>query len=148
MHSFMQQAEQLAQRSLDPSSKTSCVLVDQHGAYIAGCCNRFVIGDPEDTTEVWNDHSNKYDHVVHAEVLAVATAARGCQSTLYGCAYLPWYPCLNCAKTLLAAGIIRVVCHCPDWDHSRWGDDFKKVRALFERMNTKVLFAEPQGENK
>lgn len=54
-------------------------------------------------------HLTEYGRVVHAEMEALMACARNCVSTLKSTLYCTTFPCHNCAKHIIAAGIKRVV---------------------------------------
>ncbi|MBI5520893.1 MAG: hypothetical protein HY916_12655 [Desulfovibrio sp.] len=52
----------------------------------------------------------EFSRAIHAEMEAILSAARGCKAGLRGgTLYVTTYPCDNCVKHILAAGIKRVV---------------------------------------
>jgi dCMP deaminase len=66
----------------------------------------------------WGDMSETIEHKVsgcrnatHAELNALAFAARQGISTDNGTLYVTLSPCLDCARALVAAGIVRVFYH-------------------------------------
>ena len=117
-----------ASRSKDPSSQVGCVLVDTNRDPVAFGYNGFGEGSPE-TETLWQ-RPIKYDHVIHAETNAVGRAAkRGCSTS--GCtAYVTAFPCLSCAKVLIAAGIVRVVARTV---LHGWNEDHRKASREFDR---------------
>lgn len=126
---FMNLAESLAvDRSKDESTQVGCVLVNRDMDPIAFGYNGFGEGSQE-TDELW-ERPQKYDHVIHAEANAIGRAARRGHSTEGSTAYITVFPCLNCAKTLIAAGVKRVVA---DRTLRGWDEDHKKAAAEFDR---------------
>ena len=53
------------------------------------------------------DNSNQY--IIHAEINSILKVARSNQSCAGATIYLTSMPCLECAKFILQAGIIRIV---------------------------------------
>lgn len=117
-----------ADRSKDSSTQVGCVIVDENRDPVAFGYNGFGPGS-EETEEMW-ERPEKYDHVIHAETNAVGRAARrGCSTE--GCtAYITAFPCLPCAKILIAAGIKKVVAL--RLIHG-WDDDHRKAAKEFTR---------------
>lgn len=104
---FMALALTLADyRSKDPRRQVGCVIVNEAKDPIAFGYNGFAAGVTE-TRDAWAA-PDKNLHVIHAEVNAIGRAARrGCATE--GCiAYVTAFPCLPCAKALVAAGIVCV----------------------------------------
>ena len=92
----------------------------------------------EDTRERLDDRGTKYEMVVHAEQNALMFAgdrAEGC--TLY---VHPLPPCARCAVMIIQAGIKRVVCDQPDFDHQRWGEVAKIADTLFREAGLAVNY--------
>ncbi len=105
---FMNLALSIAQdRSKDPNTQVGCVLVDDDQNPVAFGYNGFGPG-AEETDELWQ-RPTKYDHVIHAETNAVGRAAKRGVATQGCTAYVTAYPCLPCAKVLIAAGVKRVI---------------------------------------
>lgn len=105
---FMNLAVSIAEdRSKDPSTQVGCVLVDPNKDPVAFGYNGFGAGADE-TPEAW-ERPEKYNHVIHAETNAIGRAARRGTPTNGCTAYLTAFPCLPCAKVLIAAGVVRVV---------------------------------------
>lgn len=131
---FMNLAKSIAKdRSKDPNTQVGCVIVDESKDPVAFGYNGFGPGSAENY-DLWQ-RPKKYDHVIHAETNAVGRAAkRGCATG--GCtAYVTAFPCLPCAKVLIAAGIKRVVSGPP---LRGWDNDHRKALHEFERNGVLV----------
>lgn len=97
-------AEHVAQWSKDPTTKVGAVITDS--------CNRIISvgynGFPRwvnDTEERYADQQTKYGFVVHAELNAILNA----NSAVNGYnLYTTLFPCRECAKAILQAGITQV----------------------------------------
>jgi cytidine deaminase len=79
----------------------------------------------------------EYGRVVHAEMDALTSCARNHLSTLGATLYCTTFPCHNCAKHIIAAGISRVV----------YIEPYEKSKAL-EFHDDAVLFDQKQIEEK
>jgi dCMP deaminase len=44
--------------------------------------------------------------------------------------YLPWFPCIDCARAIVQAGIVELVAMEPDLTNPQWGEQFVVSRAL------------------
>jgi dCMP deaminase len=137
---FMELAYVIAEcRSKDPSTQVGCVIVNEDRDPVAFGYNGFGQGALE-TDKLW-ERPVKYDHVIHAEANAIGRAAkRGCPTD--GCtAYITAFPCLPCAKQLIAAGIKRVVAdkvlHGWDEDHKKAAFEFQRCRVKYEVVREK-----------
>jgi dCMP deaminase len=107
---FMAMALLVASRSPCSRLHVGCVLVstETRGNHvIAAGYNGFLAGHPHHSC-VRDNHELA---TVHAEQNAIADAARRGVSVDGSRAYLTHYPCIHCAKILLAAGIGQVTYH-------------------------------------
>ena len=114
---WVMQAELSASKSKDDSVKVGCVLVTRDNDFITFGYNGF----PRGVDEVdrngrllsvrWHERPEKYKWVEHAERNAVYNAARMGKSTLGAVAYMNYnpYPCADCARALIQAGVVEVV---------------------------------------
>jgi dCMP deaminase len=104
---FMATAVLISSRSNCERLHVGCVIVtggDRKNRLVAAGYNGFLPGTPH-VSRLRDGHEQA---TVHAEQNAVADAARRGIS-VEGCvAYVTHYPCLNCAKILVAAGIARI----------------------------------------
>lgn len=101
---FMSIALLLSARSSCERLHVGCVLVSGKGnkhRIIAAGYNGFLAGLPHESI-VRDGHEQA---TVHAEQNALADAARRGVTTQDAIAYVTHFPCINCAKMLLAAGI-------------------------------------------
>ncbi|AMC93868.1 cytidine deaminase [Erysipelothrix larvae] len=106
---FMGLAHLSAFRSKDPSTQVGAVIVDPNKRIVGIGYNGFPAGisDDEFPWEREGDflHS-KYAYVVHAELNAILNATRN----LKDCSlYVSLFPCNECAKAIIQAGIKEVV---------------------------------------
>lgn len=110
---FMATALLMRTRSACERLHVGCVLVSggvQANRVIAAGYNGFLSGLPHES-RIRDGHEQA---TVHAEQNAVADAARRGVSLQDSTAYITHYPCINCTKILLAAGVRRIVYH---WDY-------------------------------
>lgn len=107
---FMSIALLSGQRSKDPSTQVGACIVDINKRIVSIGYNGFVNGCSDDdfSWEREGDFLNtKYPFVVHAEQNAILNA-RG--KSLEGCTlYVNLYPCHECCRNIIQAGIKHVV---------------------------------------
>lgn len=127
---FMGVAREVASWSKDRSRKVGCVIVGPGMEIRATGYNGFPRGVNDDVEER-HVRPAKYRWTEHAERNAIYNAARAGVSTMGCTAYLPWYPCMDCARGLVQAGIAVLVCVEPDWHDPQFADDFRDVETLF-----------------
>jgi len=136
---WMDLAKLVASWSKDRSTKVGAVIVDYRNVIIAVGWNgfpRYVNDDVEERHE----RPLKYKWFEHAERNAIYNAAAKGISTHLCTMYIPWYPCADCARAILQAGISEIVVVEPDWDDERWGDDFKIVKEMFSEVSLEVRY--------
>jgi dCMP deaminase len=90
-----------------------------------------MIAGVEETPEMWEKPTKRYDLICHAEFNAICMAAENGISLKGCCLYVTNYICLPCAKMVVRAGIKAViqpeVCAMP----SSNGKDFEQVIKIF-----------------
>ena len=107
---FMGVALLASQRSKDPSTRVGACIIDSSNRILSTGYNGFPQGCSDDEFP-WNrDESlgeTKYQFVVHAELNAILNA-RG--KSLEGSKlYVALFPCNECAKAIIQAGIKEVI---------------------------------------
>ena len=127
---FMDLALLVAGWSEDRSRQTACVLVGPGHEVLAVGYNGF----PRGVQDLDGRHERplKYKWIEHAERNAVYNAARIGVPLVGATAYLPWFPCCDCARALVQAGVRELVAVEPDWNDERWAEDFRIVPQLLE----------------
>lgn len=107
---FILQAELIAQKSKDPSTKVGCVIVGDDNAILSMGFNGFPRGVDERDPARW-ERPEKYHWVEHAERNAIYNAARHGINLLGARAYLNWEPkpCADCTRALIQAGIKEII---------------------------------------
>lgn len=126
---WMDLAQLVASWSKDRSRKVGAVIVDARNVLIAVGWNGFPRG-LDDDTPLRHERPAKYQWTEHAERNAVYNAAAKGISTA-GCRmYLPWYPCADCARAVIQAGITDLIGVEPDWNDPKWAPDFAMVREM------------------
>lgn len=82
-------------------------------------------GTPQGFENICEDDSGKTKpYVLHAEANAITKVAKSSNSSLGATLYVTASPCIECAKLIIQAGIIRVV-FCEDY-HSEDGIELLK----------------------
>lgn len=107
---FMAAAILIASRSACERLNVGCILVsggEHRNRIIAAGYNGFLPGSPH-RSRMRDGHEQA---TVHAEQNAIADAARRGVPLEGATAYVTHYPCVNCAKILIAAGIKAIKYH-------------------------------------
>jgi dCMP deaminase len=130
---FMQLASFIGSWSKDRTTRVGCVIVGPANEVRSTGYNGFPRGI-NDEIEERLIRPAKYLWTEHAERNAIYNAARA-GIALSGCRiYVPWYPCVDCARAIIQSGFIELVAFEPDWDHPKWGEHFRIARDLFNEQ--------------
>jgi len=137
--SFTDVAHAVARMSKDPSTKVGALIVGPAHEVRAFGWNGFPRG-VADTEARLNDRPTKYLFTAHAELNAIANAARSGASTA-GCSLLvtALHPCNDCAKAIIQAGITAVYSPLPEID-GRWANSFEVAATMFREAGVRVEF--------
>ncbi len=96
---FMGVAKMIRARSEDPKTKVGCVLVKDNKIIGTG-----YNGFPKHIDFKWD--TSKQLYVVHAEANALLNSTESCAGAT---AYVTLFPCNECAKLLIQAGVKHIV---------------------------------------
>lgn len=139
-HRFMSLAREHSEWSKDPSTQVGCVIVSPDRTGIVSGYNGFPRGI-DDRLERYQDRETKYKYIVHSEPNAIINAKRDVRGwTIYT---YPFPPCHECAKLIIQAGIVRVVCPPPNEDQKqRWGKKLEWAASMFKEAGVMVYYYE------
>ena len=120
-------AKVTALKSKDPSTKVGAVIVDAGNRVVSVGYNGF----PTGLEFPWNKdikkvgmENTKYPYVIHAEMNAMITSKRD----LTGCSiYVTLFPCNECAKNLIQAGVSKVFYECNKYEGTPSGIASKRL---------------------
>ncbi len=138
---FLDLAAYIGCWSKETGRKVGAVVVGPDREIRATGFNGFPRGVNDDIAERHDGASGqKYIWSCHAEENAICNAARVGVS-LKGCTiYIPWYPCVPCAKSIIQSGISELVAYQPDLTDPKWGNDFKTAGIMLAEAGIKVRF--------
>ena len=125
---FFEVAQLVAQWSKDRSTKVGCVIVKDRRILTTGY-NGFPRG-ANDTVEARRERPLKYYWAEHAERNAVYNASRAGIVLMGATAYVTMYPCADCARAIVQAGIAKLVAPTPNFECERWGESFRVAREI------------------
>lgn len=110
---FVEMAQLVSTWSKDPEAQVGAVIVSPTKRQFSLGFNGFVSGARDDYRHMEADEKNR--HTVHAELNAILNARSSVEGwTLYATKF----PCHECAKAVIQAGVARVVCLEPD--NGKW----------------------------
>ena len=130
----------VASWSKDRSTGVGAIIVNGRNTVVALGWNGFPRG-VNDNVDERHERPAKYSWTSHAEENAVCNAASKGGAGTVGCKiYVNWYPCCPCARMIIQAGIVELIGIEPDWNHHKYGDDFKLVKEMLAEAGVKVRF--------
>lgn len=125
--------------SKDDSKKVGAILVAPESLQILSMgYNGMPRNINENISERW-ERPLKYKYVEHAERNAIYNAVRQGTGIEGSIAITTLYPCCDCARALIQSGIKTIVSKKPDFDHERWGHDFKISEEMFNEANIEII---------
>lgn len=140
-------AHHIAGWSVESGRRLGAVVVNKEKIILSTGFNGLPRG-VDDTIQARHDAETgaKYLWSVHAEQNAICNAAQIGVSLKGASLYVPWHPCVDCAKSIIQAGITEVVGYRPDFNEPRWGDRFRLADEMFAEAGVRVRFIEPIAE--
>ena len=125
--------------SKDPHTQVAAIIVACDSFQILstgfnGLCRKIA-----ETPERWT-RPEKYRWCCHAEMNAVANAARSGVKIEGAICVVTMFPCVECCKILIQSGISCVVSPQPDMTNERWASDFALSKAMFEEVHISIIY--------
>ncbi|MDD3288475.1 MAG: dCMP deaminase family protein [Alphaproteobacteria bacterium] len=138
---FMMLAHHISEWSKERGRHVGAVIIDTSKEIRSTGFNGFPRGVNDDIEERHAKETGaKYLWSSHAERNAIYNAAR-IGLSLQGCSiYVPWFPCVDCAKAIIQSGIVEVVAYEPDLTDDQWGNGFNIAITMFEEAGVKVRY--------
>lgn len=136
---FLKLADHISDWSKDPHKKVGCVIVDNYKRVVSMGYNGFPSG-VSDAEHRYNERNTKRLYVAHAERNALdnrVSSVRG--YTLY----CQFYPCNECAKSIISSGIKRVVTTVPMMDNEGDRYNWRESILMFTEAGVDVDTIEP-----
>jgi len=143
---FLPIAQAFAQMSKLPGTKVGCVILGEGKEVLSTGWNGAPRGCDADTDKRSVEREERLDWTVHAEANAIANAARSGTKLMGGTLICTLMPCMACAKSIVQAGIVRVVCPKPGVENARWGKDFKLAKELFSECGVVLEYIDTNEE--
>lgn len=135
---FMPVAAALAAMSKDESTQVGALILGAERELLSGGWNGAPRGCRADEDER-KERPEKYSWFSHAEMNAIAQAARAGTKVAGGVMVVTHAPCMICARLIVQAGIARVVTKTPDAEFaSRWAEDLARAQRLFKECGVEL----------
>lgn len=141
---FLALAQFVSQWSMDPSTKTGAVIVDQNRRVVSLGYNGFAKG-VTDSPERYQCRETKLRCTIHCETNAVLFAQRD----LSGCTLYTWplSSCSRCAALVIQSGIKRCVAPpLPKHLKNRWADECRLAAEQFSEADVELCIIKPEGD--
>ena len=128
---FLDQAQLIATKSKDPSTKVGAIIVDSNQRAVSQGYNGFPRGcvDKEFSREV------KYLRTIHAEINSILFSQRD----LSGCSIYVTAPCCaQCMAAIIQVGIVNVMCLTPENAFAgRWEASAREAEIMAKEVGIK-----------
>jgi dCMP deaminase len=135
---FLALADSIATWSKDPSRGVGCVIVSPASKQIISTGFNGLPRGIEDRPERL-ERPVKYDLVCHAEVNAIVQCARNGVSPIGSTLYSTFFPCIQCALTIIQSGVSHVVTYTVTPDDARWIESIEKSRSVLGEAGVSLL---------
>jgi dCMP deaminase len=137
---FSELAEHVSSWSKDESTRVGCIIVNPiDNNPISMGYNGFASKVNEDIKER-HIRPLKYLYTVHSEANGIANAAKNGQKTKDCVMYVNFFPCCNCAGLIVNAGIIKIYSPEPDFNHERWGENWKIAYTILNEGGVEIEY--------
>lgn len=139
---FRNLANNVKLKSKDSKTKVGAVIVGKDNEIVSTGYNSFPRG-LDDTIEERQQRPEKYYWFEHAERNAIYNAARIGVSTKGTTMYLShWFPCTDCARGIINAGITTLYCDRIDEtdSESKYYESFKRSREMLLEADVEIRF--------
>ena len=137
----MAQAKAAAAHSKDQSSKVGSILIGPDGEGGPFGYNGAPRGCSADEDARFQQRPEKYFWAEHSERNVIYTAARRGFSTLGCTIVVTHFPCMDCARAIVQAGIVKVIVPHPTPEFlTRWAEHVSRSQALFDECGVDVEY--------
>jgi dCMP deaminase len=135
-------ADTIAEWSRNRGTHVGAVLFAGKGeAVMTTAVNKLPFGMDDDRPEL---HSGPLKGLVweHAERGTIFAAARhGIKTHGLGMA-VNWFPCAECARAIVEAGIAELIANEPDWTNEKWNASWLAAKDILESAKVRVTFVD------
>ncbi len=120
-------------RSKDPNTKVGAVLKNNNNRVIGLGYNGMPKGNDDDFSweRTGESSQTKYPYVVHAEMNAILNAIKSVDNSIL---YVSLFPCSNCAKFIVQAGVNEIIYEDDKYDGT---EDNKIAKNIFNKSSLK-----------
>ena len=137
---FMGLSKLVATWSKDKGTGVGAVIVNDDKKVLSLGFNGFPRG-VNDNIVKRHESPVKFHYTAHAESNAINEAETSLRE---GTLYCTFFPCSDCARSIIQKGIKRVVAPEPDFSDKRWGEGHSISLEMFEEVGIEVSFYEEE----
>jgi dCMP deaminase len=143
---WLELANEVGSWSKDPTTKVGCVVIGDARQLLTAGYNGLPRGVNDDieqrySREERNGVREKLRWTEHAERNAIYNAARHGVSLHGSVMYVPLFPCCDCARAVIQAGLKGLVTTNPDWDNPFWKDSWEVSLIMMTEAQVEIRYA-------
>lgn len=140
---YMGVADAIAKFSKDQSTQVGAVIIGPTQEVRSVGYNGAPRGCSADEDYRGTERPEKYFWFSHAELNAITNAARVGTPLAGSTIVVTHFPCMDCARAIVQAGIIRAVVRAPTLEFcDRWSEHISRAVQLFEECGVEVTYVE------
>jgi len=125
--------------SKDPATKVCAFFIAPESLQILSTGYNGFCRGIEESNQRW-ERPEKYKYVVHAEANGIFNACRNGVSLKDSICIVTLFPCSNCTKGLIQVGVKEIITKEPDFEHDRWGEDFKYSLEMIKEVGIELNY--------
>ena len=127
--------------SKDPNKKVCAFFINPETLQIISTGYNGIPRGVLENEERWR-RPNKYKYVVHAEANGIYNSCLNGVSLKNSICIVTMFPCTECTKALIQVGVTSIYTIKPDFEHIRWGNDFKNSIELLQESKISLHYIE------
>jgi len=141
---YLDVAEAISRLSKDSSTQVGALVVGKGGEFIASGWNGAPRGcSADEPGDSRGDRPEKYFWFSHAEANAITNAARVGTPLAGSSIVVTHFPCMDCARSIVQAGIVKVITRRPEFEFAvRWREHISRSLRLFNECGVEVEYVE------
>lgn len=141
---YLDVAEAISRLSKDSSTQVGSLVVGKGGEFLASGWNGAPRGcGADEPGDIRSERPEKYFWFSHAEANAITNAARVGTPLAGSSIVVTHFPCMDCARAIVQAGIIKVITRRPEFEFAkRWQDHISRSLRLFDECGVEVEYVE------
>lgn len=137
-------AKAIAQLSKDSSTQVGAIAIGKGGEFLASGWNGAPRGcSADEPGDLRSERPEKYFWFSHAEANTITNAARVGTPLAGSTLVVTHFPCMDCARAIVQAGIVKVVVPEPEFDFAmRWREHIDRAKRLFNECGVQVEYVD------